>query len=226
MGEMKGLASFTLSFWSGLQGGAIGGAVAAIPIVIGYYLQEPFPAGDAAVLVLFVVLVGVTTGVSAQLGMALFRHLRDDKRAWASLLNDFTGASLACAIGGTLIGILGGWLYGQVDREPIGGPLVVASALLGSSVVLYDTGGRFVRMIRYCLYPLPLSIVVAIAAYWVLQVDLYAKDMAESLGRRPAGLGARPRHGRADRARPLSLSAQHVVVALRERARAWDSARG
>jgi hypothetical protein len=112
--------------------------------------------------------------------MALSRRLTEREQWPAWLANDVLGAALGCALGGLLIGLVGAQWFGLRDRRPIDSLLVFAAALLGSAVVLYDTGGRVRSMIRYCLIPLPFSAAVAWAGLHFFQLDLSATSDPEA----------------------------------------------
>ena len=151
------------SFWNGFHGGLIGGALSGIVIGVGYYFQDQDPRMIPAILV-YALFIGAMTGTCSQLGIRWFRH------------HEIIGSALSTAVGGTLLGSIGGLSFGTLPRESINDTLLVVGALLGSmcvsaGIVWYDSGSRWYVAMRYCLLAFAVTVPCAILPFWFFEIN-------------------------------------------------------
>jgi hypothetical protein len=153
-------------------------------IGFGYWLQEYSGSGRSlspasiAEIVLFAMFVGAAAGASSQLGMSIGRHLSEMKR-WPPLVSyEIVGGAIGCAMGVTLLGMLGGLVFGGRTENPVNLPLLAAVCLIGMcvAIVLYDTGGRWKRMTVYAVVPGFITVPYVFLAFVLLDIDLSAAD--------------------------------------------------
>ena len=128
--------------WSGLLGGTFGGIV--IELGYRYFSGEKQQTKLVAEVLTYALLVGLNTGIAAQLGTAWFRDLSTAGRRPAGLFNELIGGMLAGAVGGPAVGWLGGVWFGPKDMSFISPPLLFSGALMGAilvciAIVLYES---------------------------------------------------------------------------------------